>query len=225
MPSAYGWDSANNNPTHATHSYLTEMGINALKSQYPELAEFQTELLAGANSELHELTVSGTEYGVDLDAKRREHKGTNAGTDDIKGWWNDAAAAYAQGNKQQAYFYVGVMLHMIEDMGVPAHAQGLEHQAIPNFDNFEFMGLSNWRPDAGTPGDKADPAYADPWRYYEFSRSWTLEDAPNYNDISAFSKTWTFANDDERMLLSNRQLRTGLVVTWALSSAVKTLGL
>jgi hypothetical protein len=33
---ARGWDSQAWNPTHATHSYLTEWAIDQLKGQFPE---------------------------------------------------------------------------------------------------------------------------------------------------------------------------------------------
>ncbi len=70
--------------------------------------------MEGANSELHEIKVSGTEYGIDLEAKRVAHKGLNPGCDDIQGWWQDSLTAYQQGNKEQAYYLLGVMLHMVE---------------------------------------------------------------------------------------------------------------
>ncbi|MHC5598348.1 MAG: phospholipase C/P1 nuclease family protein [Nostoc sp.] len=136
FPSAWAWDSKSRlNVTHSTHSYLTEWAIEQIKSQFPEVQQFRTQLLEGANSELHELQTSGTKYGIDLNAKRIQHKGTNEGCDDIKGWWQDSLSAYKSGNKEQAYFLTGVMLHMIEDMGVPAHANKVYHQGkatLPN---------------------------------------------------------------------------------------------
>jgi len=231
---AYAWDSDTwLNVTHATHSYLTEAAIDANSANYPELEEFRTPLVRGANTELHELEVGffselvTESYGIDLEAKRVEHIGTNEGTDDIAGWWQDAVDAYAAGNKEQAYFYTGVMLHMIEDMGVPAHAHYLEHQGMSmelNFDNLEYMGLSNWNPEYGDAADRTDPGYDNPSDYYAFSQEWALADSPNYTNIDDFSKTWTFASEEERKLLTNRQLRTSLVTTWALASAARAFG-
>lgn len=217
---AWGWDSDSKlNPLHPTHSYLTEFAIDALAGQYPEVKAFAAQLIEGANTELHELPVRGTAYGLDLEAKRAEHRGTNEGSDDVAGWWADAAAARAAGETQQAYFLVGVMLHMIEDMGVPAHANLLYHQGSPTeFDNFEFMALSNWKPSFAAI-NKADPGYDEPWRYYAFSQAWTREDAPGYLDTDSFSKFWITASDAEQDLLSNRQGRTAMVVQWALASA------
>jgi hypothetical protein len=217
---AHAWDSSKWNPTHPTHSYLTEWAADNLKSQFPELITYRKELVEGANEELHELPVSGTKYGIDLNAKRIQHKGTNEGCDDIQGWWNDSLAAYRAGNKPQAYFVLGIMLHMIEDMGVPAHANKVYHQGnLREFDNFEFMALSNWRPSFADI-NRTDPGYAEPWRYYAFSQSWTQADAPNYHSRNSFSKTWLFASKSERTLLRNREGRTCLVAKWALNSAL-----
>jgi hypothetical protein len=222
VPSAWAWDSDSwKNPTHPTHSYITEWAIAQLKNQAPELQQFQKQIVEGANTELHELKVSGTKYGIDLNAKRIEHKGTNEGCNDIQGWWQDSLKAYRQGNKQQAYFLLGVMLHMIEDMGVPAHANRVYHQgSLTEFDNFEFMALSNWKPNFNNI-NRQDPKFAEPWKYYAFNDDWTSADAPNYKDPDSFSKTWTFASKSERALLSNRQGRTSNVVKWALNSAVQ----
>jgi len=213
------WDSVKLNPTHPTHSYLTEWAISHVKM--PEVSQFAAQLIEGANEELHELPVKGTKYGIDLDAKRIAHKGTNAGTDDIEGWWHDSLAAYRAGDKRQAYFLVGIMLHMVEDMGVPAHANGVYHQGnLTEFDNFELMALSNWKPDFAHI-NKTDPGYTDPSAYYVFSKSWTQADAPGYKDRSGFSKTWTFASQTERALLRNREGRTATVAAWALQGAYK----
>ncbi len=185
--------------------------------------------------ELHELAsteaarVIGNKYNVDVEAKRKDYwGGTNEGCNHINLIWTDAKAAYPSG-KAKAYFLVGIMLHMIEDMGVPAHAKGLVHQAPSftdpvNFDNFECMSLTNWNPNFNTSPLKdgkaqEDPRYDDPSEYYAFSKGCTLFDAPNYNDIHTFSKTWSFANLDERQLMMNRQGRTCIVTYWALNSA------
>ncbi|MGV8839251.1 MAG: hypothetical protein ACWA6X_02990 [Bauldia sp.] len=219
---ADAWDSRNfPNVTHATHSYLTEFAIDQLAARHPELRVYAGAIIDGANTELHELPVTGVMYGVDLDAGRIAHQGTNEGTADIAGWWADALAAYRSGNREQAYFYVGIMLHMVEDMGVPAHAHGIHHQGnLTEFDNFEMMGLLNWRPDfAGV--NRSDPGYSQPWRYYAFSQEWTLADAPDYRDTDTFATTWLTASDAERALLANRQARTAMVAMWTLQSALR----
>jgi len=224
---AMAWDSAKfewlTSIVHPTHSYLTEYAIDQLAGEFPELSEYGNVLIEGANQELHELPVEGTLYGIDLDKKRKQHKGTNAGSDDVEGWWKDALAAYKAGNKQQAYFLTGIMLHMIEDMGVPAHANGVYHQGnATEFDNFEAMALQKWKP-AFKRVNREDPGYAGkPWRYYKFSQDWAHTDAPDYKDPDSFSKTWLTASDEEEQLMSDRQARTATVTMWALRQAVAT---
>jgi hypothetical protein len=220
IPSANAWDSKKGNPTHPTHSYLTEWAIDQLNSQYTELQQYRTQVVEGANTELHELPVQGSMYGTNLDAKRIKHQGTNEGCNDIQGWWQDSLSAYKQNHKEQSYFILGIMLHMIEDMGVPAHANKVYHQGnLKEFDNFEFMALLNWKPDFANI-NRQDPGYIDPWKYYAFSQEWAHADAPNYNNRSSFSKIWMFASRSERQLLSNRQGRTANVVKWATNSAM-----
>ena len=219
--SALAWDSAAGNPTHPTHSYLSECAIDRLKGQYLELQQYQGIIIEGANEELHELSVTGAKYNIDLEAKRVQHQGTNEGSDDIQGWWQDSLRAYRQGNKKQAYFLLGVMLHMIQDMGVPAHANKIYHQGnLTEFDNFEFLALSNWKPKFDDI-NRQDPGYSQPWHYYGFSQEWTSADAPSYNSRNSYSKFWLTASSSEKRLLSNRQGRTCFVTQWALNSALR----
>ena len=113
------------------------------------------------------------------------------------------------------------MLHMVEDMGVPAHANHVHHQGnATEFDNFEFMALSNWKPKFDDI-NRTDPGFAEPWKYYGESQNWTHADAPDYNNPNKFSKTWAFASAKERAPLSNRQGRTCNVAMWALRAGAK----
>lgn len=224
---AFAWDSAKfkwlTEIVHPTHSYLTEYAIDRLRGDFPELQRYRKALIDGANQELHELPVEGVLYGIDLDARRIQHKGTNAGSNDVPGWWKDARAAYKAGNREQAWFLVGIMLHMIEDMGVPAHANGVYHQGnVKEFDNFEAMAAQKFDPDFSLV-DRTDPAYADPSKYYALSQKWAHADAPDYQDPSEFSKTWITASKKEKKLMRRRQANTATVVTWALRSAAKAL--
>jgi hypothetical protein len=220
------WDSESHNPTHSTHSYFTEWSIGQLQDNNPELTTYKEALIKGSNAELHELPIRDYEkklankYSLDLEALRLAHQGTNEGCNDIKGWWEDCIKAYKSGNKQQAYFFLGVILHMIQDMGVPAHANKVVHQGnLTEFDNFEFLAVSNWKPKYDDI-NKADPKLDEPWKYYEFSQAWTKEDAPDYHNRDTFSKFWITASSKEKNLLSNRQGRTCLIVKWTLESAI-----
>lgn len=224
---AAAWDSANRNPTHPTHTYLTEYAIRELKHEHPDVDNYRKQLIAGSNTEIHELPIKCTRYGVDFNERRaNRYIGTNAGCKRPDLIWSDAQDACRQGKKELAYFLIGVLLHQIQDMGVPAHAHDIYHQGnATEFDNFEFMALWNWKPDfLGI--DKQDPrvkdpaAYADPSAFYEFSRKWCIEDVPHYASRKQFSKTWTFASPDERKLLRKREAATAMVTKWALAAAV-----
>ena len=137
-------------------------------------------------------------YGVDLDAMRIAHKGTNEGCDDIEGWWADSHDSYKSGDNARAYFLLGIMLHMTQDMGVPVHANKVYHQAsLTKLDHFEVMAFFNWKP-AFDAIDREDPDYREPWKYYEFSRDWTRADAPDYRSRTQFPMTWTYARPEER---------------------------
>lgn len=221
------WDSASwKNPTRPTHTSMTEYAIKQLSGDYPELDKYRKQLIAGSNVEMHEFAIECTQYGVDFNTRRSDrYEGTNAGCNYPELIWEDAKDAYEQGKKELAYFTFGLLLHEIQDMGVPAHAHDIEHQANPTeFDNFEYMALWNWKPDFSLV-DKEDPAvedvdtYADPSAYYQFGKNWCLEDAPNYKTRNDFSKTWTLASEAERRLLSQRQAASCLVTKWALEKA------
>jgi hypothetical protein len=236
LHTALAWDS--NPPVPLlnpdTHSRITNWAIDYLLPNSPgmnELGLYRADVVKGANStELHELALSssqqavGNDYSLDLEALRQHHTGTNRGTDDIQGWWEDAETAYQLGEKRRAYFILGIMLHMVEDMGVPAHALNLYHQAprvgeLLAFDNFEFIAFGNWVPDFNSI-DQADPGYIDPWTYYFVSESWTQADTPIGYTTSSFSKTWAGASIAERALLGKRQACTCHVVMWTLNSAM-----
>ena len=225
---AAAWDSRSKvNPTHPTHTYITEWAIDALKDGTPELDKYREALVDGANTEFHELKTSdadiklGKKYGIDMKKKHAEHRGTNAGTGDVEGWWKDSLEAYKAGKFELAFFYLGVIVHMVEDMGVPAHANDVEHQGtLFKLDNFEFLAAIKFYPNFGDI-NKPDPCYAVPWRYYTFSRKWTKEDAPDYNDRSAFPLKWDKMTDKQKALLRNRQGRKCHIVKWTLACAVK----
>lgn len=227
IPHAAAWDSDSwMNPTHPTHNYFTEYAVDQLKAAYPEVQQYSAALIKGANVELHELPITTNLYGINFEDKRAKvYEGTNVGCKHPELIWKDSLDAYKSGNKEQAYAYLGVLLHEIQDMGLPVHAHDIYHQGnATEFDNMEFMAVFNWKPDYQNI-NKQPPALKYPYEYYEFSKKWTLEDAPNYTSRDQFSKTWTLASDAERALLSNRQGRTAFLTKWAVECALKSFGL
>lgn len=240
---AWGWDSRLEFGLQfglPMHTQFTVLAHSALADKYrTEIvvdSNVKPALIDGCLTEMHELHAhdldrkTGAKYGLDVEKLRMDHKGTNAGCNDIAGWWTDALAAYRAGRKTQAYYLVGIMLHMVQDMGVPAHANRVEHQGNPReFDNFEInaaahLSFLNFRGAQDTRRiNKTDPNFAEPWKYYAFSESWTKEDAPGYNNRDSFPKfrlPFFFTKSDEE-LMKNRQIRTWAVTTWALDSAIR----
>jgi hypothetical protein len=63
------------------------------------------------------------------------------------------------------------------------------HQGnLREFDNFEFMGFSNWKP-RFSDINRQDPGYTEPWQYYALSKDWAHTDVSNCNNFNSFSKT------------------------------------
>lgn len=240
---AWGWDSRLEFGLQfglPMHTQYTVLAYNELRDKYRQEilvdSRVKPALIDGCLMELHEIDAhdldrkTAQKYGVDAEGLRKAHKGTNEGCNDIAGYWTDALAAYRAGRKTTAYFLVGIMLHMIQDMGVPAHANRVIHQGNPKeFDNFEINAAAhttylNLRGNQSTDRiNKSDPGFTDPWKYYAFSESWAKEDAPNYNNRDSFPKTrfpFFYTKNDEE-LMKNRQYRTWAVSKWTLESAIK----
>ena len=234
-PAAYGWDSAppisGGQRGYSTHSKMTRIAIAKLKNRYPELNTYKQQLLHGANLELHEKEVS---YSDSLEKLRVYIDGTNEGLTYPDNLWRSAERQYRGKTFKTAFVYAGVLLHMIQDMGVPSHAWSIYHQSSIleplSFDNFEALsGADNWKPDLGD-WRRSNPNYVKPWEYYKLSRNWTRMDTrhwhgtnKNWNkkDRNDFPKTWRTANKKERFLLSTRQAWTAKVTEWALHSVVR----
>ncbi len=213
------WDSQKGNPTHATHSYLTEYAIDALKAQYPELQSYRSVLVDGANQELHELPVSDPF----MEEMRVAAAGTNWAANHPEVIWNRALASYAAKDKAQAYWYTGVVLHWVEDMGVPAHAFHVIHQGtISESDNFEILGLQRWSPLFDAP--RADPGYRAPSDYVTWDGDWARTDFTSTfpgvtYKTNFFSTSWLWASTKQATFVREREGRTALATKYALHAA------
>jgi hypothetical protein len=219
-----GWDSAGGNPTHATHTYLTEHALDSLEADHADLATYRSEILAGANLELHELPVKDAEQ----ESLRVEAGGTNWGCERPEVYWAHAKERWLVGDRAKAYWFVGILLHFVEDLGVPAHALRVWHQNTPStWDHFEVMGFQKWYPSYSAI-NQWDPWYADPADYVAYSSWWTATDFESeYPGVSYtrtfFAKTWLFASSKQKTFMRNRQGRTATVATWALEAAASGL--
>jgi hypothetical protein len=215
------WDSQDKNPTHATHAYLTEWAADQLGRLYPELVTYRASLVDGANRELHELPVADAEQ----EALRREAEGTNWAANHPERIWARARASYAAGNKAKAYWTLGIVLHYVEDMGVPAHAFHVIHQgSLGQSDHFEVLALLAWSPSFAAIA-QADPHLAAPSDYVGVSgawaeRDWTSSFPGKTYGRSSFPMVWLLASSAERTFLRQREGRTATVTKWALESAL-----
>ncbi len=215
------WDSQDGNPTHATHSYLTEYAIDQLKGRFPELQTYRANILDGANREIHDLHIDD----VEQESLRAEFGGNNAGCDHPERVFSHATASYAAHDKPKAYWFVGILLHYVEDIGVPAHAFHVYHQSSPsNWDHFELMGFQRWSPSySGI--QKSDPHFTNPADYVAFNGNWTIADwQSNFQGVTytrtVYSRTWLFASTRQKTFMRTRQGRTAVATKWALESAI-----
>jgi len=160
------WDSAGGNPTHATHSYMAEVAVKTVRAEHPEVVTYQTSIVEGANMELHDLAIAKDPAA---EALRLEIGGNNWAADHPEILWDKARASYEAGDKAQAYRYVGMLMHYVQDMGVPAHAFHVIHQSSAgNWDHIELLGFFDFHADleARLP---ANPELSDPVSYLEWS--------------------------------------------------------
>lgn len=210
LSAGWTWDSYDGNPKSPTHTRITEWGLEQLRHEFPALYAHRHALIEGANAEMHAGTIyCGSAYGSE---RPRE-------------WWRAAQDAWRAGNDGEYYLYLGVLLHLIQDMGVPACAHGIPHvppfsePGNPNakYDHFELLAYNHWDPDFRSV-NRTDPGLEEPWQYYETSRRWTLADTPGY-DADACPKAWSAASEEYRWLVRARQARTCAVTKWTLRCA------
>jgi hypothetical protein len=217
------WDSQAGNPTHATHSYLTEFAVDQLSPYYPELATYKSTIVDGANQELHELPLSNPE----LEALREEAEGTNWACNHPERIWQHALDSYAAGDKNKAYWYTGIVLHWVEDMGVPAHAFHVIHQGtLTQADNFELLGLQRWAPLYDM--TREWPGLAAPSDYVVWNGGWTSDDFhatfPGVTYTRGFfSVSWLWASNKQATFVREREGRSAVAAEWALYAAVNSL--
>jgi len=249
------WDSANGgNPTHPVHSYMTEYAVDQLKARYPELNTYRTTIVDGANCELHELSLDGkptcASYPVEeQEALRIEIDGTNGGCSFPERLWTRARQSYKAGDKKRAYWYLGILLHFVEDMGVPAHAYEKEHQGKATqpslWDNFELQSTftrwaPNYNPGSLTPSGSVGapqkrPGLVSPADYVSFSKAWTKQDLSQLFPAAALSfgvsgYPLNFyplyplpMSKTQKDFLAERRGHTALAAAWALETALEEL--
>ena len=216
------WDSADGNPTHPTHSIMAEFAVKQIGAELPEVVEYKASLLAGANLELHDLKHKTHE------ALRLEIGGNNWAAEHPELLWDKARASYASGDKAQAFFYVGILLHYVQDMGVPAHAFHVIHQSSPkDWDHTELLAFFDFHGDLKAPGP-SDPKLDTPLAYIE----WSAQSARDQFNTMFPGQTYNrkflpqaYADLDETQwaFLRGREAHCAHATTFALRSAAAAL--
>ncbi|MCI5147247.1 MAG: hypothetical protein D3923_17400, partial [Candidatus Electrothrix sp. AR3] len=118
---SYGWWSIAGNG-YSTHQRLSNATLDALLDwdEYPDLI-------------MHREIIIDATYTRDNDAAAHEGAANNDGP--AEKWWTNALIQYNglnfSGNPNGSYWYIGQLLHLVQDMGVPAHAFDIPHWDPP----------------------------------------------------------------------------------------------
>jgi hypothetical protein len=216
------WDSADGNPTHPTHSIMAEFAVKQLAAELPEVVKYKKSIVDGANLELHDLPHKTH------DALRLEIGGNNWAAEHPELLWQKAGASYASGDKAQAFFYVGILLHYVQDMGVPAHAFHVIHQSGPrDWDHTELLAFFDFHGDLRAPGPR-DPMLADPVSYIE----WSAQSSRDHFNTAFPGKTYhrkflpqsyDALTDEQWAFLRGREAHCAHATAFALRSAAAAL--
>lgn len=124
----------------STHYKLTNDAINLINS---DSCQYVTQF----NNDIKKWS-SG--YENDKNAHNGDIK-RNFGDPDV--FWEDAKTAFDAGNiaggKSSAFYYISLIIHLIEDMAVPAHVYNIQHSPSFSslFDNMEYLVYFNYVPD------------------------------------------------------------------------------
>jgi hypothetical protein len=226
---AQGWDSAEGNPGHATHSYMMELAIDRLHDEFPELEAHRADLISGTNAELHELPLDEGDRDEPL---RGAIEGSNWACNRPQVLWSKATERYAAGDTHTAYRYAGILAHYVQDMSVPAHAFHVIHQSPLKggpVDHLEERAFFRWSPNLPSDLDAGDPQLADPAEYVAFAGEeakrhfWTEYPGRAYRTdfFSLIANPLTSAGRKQSRFISDRQGGAATVTYWAVRTMAR----
>ncbi|HNW44292.1 MAG TPA: hypothetical protein PKI19_07285 [Elusimicrobiales bacterium] len=158
-----------------THERLSKDAVDAVVAEAPDMSRGKA---------LGSFVWEATE-GFKDDAKAHDGNG-KANDGNYRKYWRLALKRYnslhfngkghGKASKFEmnagAYWYIGRMLHLVEDMAVPAHAYNIFHAKGLNFDNFELNAGHRYRSGPVTPVRLDSP---DPLAYHDAARDRTIE--------------------------------------------------
>lgn len=204
---------------------MMEYAVELVKTAAPEVKQFEKDLIRGVNMELHEVPRETNDYYEEL---RKEVQGTNWGANRPEVLWEKARLVYHNGHKDLAYFYVGVLLHYVQDMGVPAHAFHIIHQStVGHRDNIEVLGFFDFRADFSTTATP-DPQLENPADYVEWSAQTARQ---HFGDtfpgttytLDTFPQVYSEMTETEWAFLRRREADCARGTAYALAAAARGL--
>jgi len=163
---------------NSTHRNLTGSARGLLNNaDYPDIEKY--------GSDISNWTSGGTD---DIRAHNPDSENVpvsaldpllNRGPIDV--WWKRAQIKYKEDRNfnsgdWSAYYYVALMMHLIEDQAVPAHAYNIKHGSAGYMDNLEQLANFNYNPNPSGVVPAADPL-------------------SNYNALNMYTLVRTLFND------------------------------
>ncbi|MCI5135831.1 MAG: hypothetical protein D3920_12340, partial [Candidatus Electrothrix sp. AW2] len=160
-----------------THERLSKDTLNSLPEiEYPDLKKFYSVIWGATEGNFD-----------DADA----HGGDSSENDgDANEWWRLSKEQYEKlkfDKDRGAYWYIGQMIHLVEDMAVPAHALDILHyqnyRDLFDPDNFEHYAANNYSKGTVTP---ENINYQSPYDYKDTLKNATRKLITNSNSWSYF---------------------------------------
>jgi len=170
-PACGWWSETIEDPLGDNHERLSKDTLGAITSVCPDM---------GASFYYGDIWAA-TEGSAD---DTYAHGGNPANNDGpAMGWWTNALYEYKYfnfGGTYGAYWFLGSMVHLVEDMGVPAHAMNVPH-AFPALDNLESNSARNYTSSSAMLYYNASNYPSD---YKDFLKDYTQDIINNDSEVS-----------------------------------------
>ncbi len=210
VTAAFAWWSVPTGFSGSTHHKLTDSAEGLLSgSNYPDIIKFGGDVSDWTSGKTDDARAHNLDSEDPATVLNTLLDGGPIGT-----WWDRAQREYKNNNYNSGdwstYYYIALMMHLIEDQAVPAHAYNIKHGTPGYMDNMEQMADSNYNPNASgiigatLPADNYDiqrqaslarTLYLNPssywsayWQYNELTAhpNCTGNDDPYYNYASVY---------------------------------------
>ncbi|MDO8803068.1 MAG: hypothetical protein Q7R35_01435, partial [Elusimicrobiota bacterium] len=121
----------------STHYHITESAVNLLNTTtgYPDIRRFGDKIIKATSGPRDDANAHGKITDAEVGQIGRDDAANFNGGDFIK-WWNYSDHKYKKrnfvGSGYNAYYYIGLMAHLVEDQAVPAHSANIFHLDPPD---------------------------------------------------------------------------------------------